>query len=107
MKASLKAKWVKALRSGDYAQTTSSLRGRNDDSFCCLGVLCEVANVPRTIDGYRFGSVKSATGLRGALAKAVGVEARDELIRMNDEDGYTFAMIAQWIEDNIQAEAQS
>lgn len=35
-----KAKWVKALRSGKYAQTQGELK--NDDGFCCLGVLREV-----------------------------------------------------------------
>lgn len=40
MKADIKAKWVAALRSGQYEQTDSALR--NDDSYCCLGVLCDI-----------------------------------------------------------------
>lgn len=42
----LKAKWVKALRSGEYKQGHGSLCRRADDgsySFCCLGVLEDVA----------------------------------------------------------------
>jgi hypothetical protein len=42
MKPEVKAAWVKALRSGDYKQGRSVLR-RNDDTYCCLGVLCELA----------------------------------------------------------------
>lgn len=33
-------KWVQALRSGDYKQTTGHLR--TDEGFCCLGVLCDL-----------------------------------------------------------------
>ena len=42
MKTEIKAKWLDALRSGDYEQGTMRLRSRND-RFCCLGVLCDIA----------------------------------------------------------------
>ena len=32
--------WVKALRSGEYEQTRGQLRKR--DSYCCLGVACDL-----------------------------------------------------------------
>lgn len=41
MKADLKAKWIAALRSGEYQQGHGVLR--SGDHYCCLGVLCEVA----------------------------------------------------------------
>jgi hypothetical protein len=34
--------WVAALRSGYYTQGMGKLR-RDDDTFCCFGVLCEIA----------------------------------------------------------------
>lgn len=40
MKSEIKAKWVAALRSGDYSQTRRNLR--NTEGFCVLGVLCDV-----------------------------------------------------------------
>jgi hypothetical protein len=40
MRPSIKAKWVAALRSGEYNQTEGSLR--DDNGFCCLGVLCNL-----------------------------------------------------------------
>ena len=40
MNPAIKDKWIAALRSGEYEQTTGQLR--NGDSFCCLGVLCNV-----------------------------------------------------------------
>lgn len=38
--------WLEALRSGNYKQTKGKLRSRNG-AYCCLGVACEVAEVPR------------------------------------------------------------
>ena len=35
-----RALWVKALRSGEYKQTTGQLR--KDDGYCCLGVACDL-----------------------------------------------------------------
>lgn len=40
MNKRIKRLWVKALRSGRYNQGTGRLR--NDDKFCCLGVLCDL-----------------------------------------------------------------
>ncbi|MBI2724617.1 MAG: hypothetical protein HYX42_00035 [Polaromonas sp.] len=40
MKPEIKAKWVKALRSGEYEQAKKYLR--TPDGFCCLGVLCDL-----------------------------------------------------------------
>lgn len=43
LKPQIKAKWVAALRSGDYKQGYGQLRGgRNFDEFCALGVLCNL-----------------------------------------------------------------
>jgi hypothetical protein len=43
----VKAKWLEALRSGDYTQGTGKLAGpdveNGEPSYCCLGVLCDVA----------------------------------------------------------------
>ena len=40
MKKEIADKWVEALRSGKYKQGKSALK--KDDSFCCLGVLCDI-----------------------------------------------------------------
>ena len=44
MNPELKAKWLTALRSGQYDQGRHRLR-TDDNHYCCLGVLCEVSNV--------------------------------------------------------------
>jgi hypothetical protein len=35
--------WMDALRSGEYAQGTGSLHDTVSNTFCCLGVACDVA----------------------------------------------------------------
>ena len=41
MKADIAKKWSDALRSGKYKQSRGALH--NNEGFCCLGVLCELA----------------------------------------------------------------
>lgn len=46
------AKWINALRSGKYKQTTGML---NDGSgFCCLGVLCDISKVGKWNSQHRY-----------------------------------------------------
>lgn len=41
MNKEVKEKWVTALRSGNYKQTSHELK--NENGYCCLGVLCDLA----------------------------------------------------------------
>ena len=41
MDPGIRARWVAALRSGEYEQARKVLR--SGDAYCCLGVLCELA----------------------------------------------------------------
>lgn len=46
MKADIKNRWLEALRSGEFAQGRGALAKESYSegaSFCCLGVLCELA----------------------------------------------------------------
>jgi hypothetical protein len=36
--------WVNVLRSGKYTQGTCFLRNNEDNTFCCLGVLCDLVD---------------------------------------------------------------
>lgn len=40
MNKKVKKQWLKALRSGEYKQTTNYLK--NSDAYCCLGILCDI-----------------------------------------------------------------
>lgn len=45
MRPDIKARWVAALRSGEYQQGRANLytEDSNGKHFCCLGVLCDLA----------------------------------------------------------------
>lgn len=40
-----KRNWLKALRSGEYQQGRSHLYNKEENTWCCLGVLCHVIGV--------------------------------------------------------------
>lgn len=103
--ADLARRWVKALRSGEYKQATGGLRSEAG-GFCCLGVLCDVVDPSQwEPDGLWF----RYRGNRGSPPKEVpsllpfswsldrGVEIA-ELISRNDDWGWTFDQIADYIE---------
>ena len=79
MDRKLKAKWVVALRSGEYKQARGMLK--SDDAYCCLGVLSKQLGLLEE-DGYALGSDYY---LRTVFYL--------DLARMND-NGYTFQQIA-------------
>jgi len=104
--AELKAKWLEALRSGKYDQTSGHLRDGN--SFCCLGVLCNIFNEAgwdRSEGPYEwsFGEGPDERREVGVLPSnfrnTYGIDSGTEtrLIEMND-DGVPFSRIADYIE---------
>lgn len=100
------AKLVAALRSGRYAQTTGALR--QADSYCCLGVACDVLSGPAgwtSKEGiWYYGASASVLpdSVREALgwltpAGSVRSLVPSSLLDANDS-GETFAQIADRIE---------
>ncbi len=53
MNPEIKAKWVAALRSGEFTQGHGGLYNRETDSYCCLGVLCELAARENVVNHVR------------------------------------------------------
>ena len=125
MNPEVKAKWVEALRSGEYRQTKGYLH-RNGGGFCCLGVLCDVAvkdgldirtEVSRMYVGHRgYTSYAGETlTLPEPVAEWAGIvtEKPDEgtlsdpvvggqsLSTWNDEDNAKLHEIADLIEDHL------
>lgn len=101
MTPELKAKWIAGLRSGKYKQSIGLLRSdveKGEVSFCCMGVLCEAAGVPRHKAGYRFEKSLELVGVPDSMIP-VGSQAR--LVIMNDHEEKTFSEIADWIEANV------
>lgn len=83
MDAQLKEKWITALRSGEYEQTQRTLK--NDGKFCCLGVLNEIRGAPQSYE---------------KLDNILGCEWT-QLTILNDDRGFTFPQIADWIQENL------
>lgn len=97
MKAELKAKWLAALRSGKYKQGAGSLYEEIDDSYCCIGVLCDVM-------GMQKGKIECFDGLVDwQTVGGMRVETASSLASMNDT-GSSFTEIADYIEANIPAD---
>ena len=59
MDKSYKQAWVNALRSGKYRQGKRGLHNSMKDTYCCLGVLCDIA-----VQRGDLGRYKDATGSR-------------------------------------------
>jgi hypothetical protein len=102
----VKSKWLRALRSGEYKRGKGSLKeevlvkseycstGEFKDTyetrFCCLGVARDCGLTRRHSNGDEF--VRS-TFLPQKVQKT--------LARMNDSGDYSFNRIADWIEKNL------
>jgi hypothetical protein len=110
MNSELKAKWVEALRSGEYKQAEGKLHDTKNDAFCCLGVLCKVMGAEfgpgqeekenedeggMYIDTYDYvpvlnGRVLSKNEdeeLKESFCKEVGIPTQFDLIELNDGRG--------------------
>jgi len=107
MNIEIKKKWVDALRSGKYKQGTGRLCSIHDTykGYCCLGVLCEILEVPsvethvmKEYDGAEWYLPNRVTELTG-LSRIPKINCRS-LSDMND-DGMSFNEIADLIEKNL------
>lgn len=110
MKPKIKAKWVAALRSGEYRQWRGDLRGYG--GFCCLGVLCDVHAKETGLSWWRQGIDSSAyMGETGILPDRVcvwaGLDSCDPIMgdykaaAWNDDLGANFDQIADLIEKHL------
>lgn len=113
MNPDLKRKWVEALRSGCYAQGQKYLRQTTDggDTYCCLGVLCDVIDRSRWLhrsrgDGKAYRWDRDARAVNSipfdeAQAIGLGGKIQNVLMHMNDMLGCTFYDIAYYIEKHV------
>ncbi len=106
MEASLKAKWIEALRSGKYKQGRWALRTK-PDHFCCLGVLCDVSSFSEWEEnGLCYSYEGALSHLPPVLRNQLTREAKETLMEMNDYSGMSFPDIADWIGTNIPEDDQ-
>jgi hypothetical protein len=116
MNPEIRAQWCAALRSGDYQQARKALY--DGEGYCCLGVLCDLAvkagavaervytgteNEPGfwQYDGrgdYLPISVREWAGLDDGNPEVRTRTGLEPLGILNDENGLTFAEIADLID---------
>jgi hypothetical protein len=102
-------KWVDALRSRKYQQARRTLR--NGDSFCCLGVACDISGIGTwTESGYiinHYGSYRSLPnevrnwlGLKDAYGSYGAGTPQEAHLAWENDHGKNFEQIADLIEAN-------
>lgn len=122
MNPDVKAKWLTALRSGEYPQTTGTLHRTADyretdwsdakpAGWCCYGVLCDVAvkeglKVIRKTDEdleYFDGVIDylPPSVVEWAELPSNDPEVRGESLAIRNDNGVTFAEIADLIEEQL------
>jgi len=114
----IKTEWVALLRYGNIKQTKRKLHNKEEGSFCCLGVLCEMAkqeNIAEFLlkaNDYRAKNNENDYGcgtLPNAVRKWAGLQGCNPtpnnsdkcLTYSNDTDGKTFSEIADIIEKGL------
>jgi hypothetical protein len=128
MKKTIANLWVEALRSGKYKQTQEVLHriDSKNESFCCLGVLCNLYQQDRrskkkkclavckkqiekeyeiSYDGFSAllpRPVIKWAGMKTENGSWDGTNEKTSLIYLNDEDRKTFKSIANVIEKNVE-----
>lgn len=107
MKPEVKTKWLAALRSGEYKQGRYVLRTASDN-FCCLGVLCDLAEKAGVVKATLRKDAYQYAGKKGFLPSEVvnwagldydNPKVGDELLtELNDFENLSFDDIADYIE---------
>ena len=112
MKKEIAKIWVEALRSGKYEQTRGQLK--MDESYCCLGVLCEISKLGRFSNNERYLiQSRSAQEIKNdvlpvSVMKWAGIKDSSGLLNMYEslaeynDSGKTFLEIADIIELNVE-----
>lgn len=91
-------RWVAALRSGEYDQTTGRLE--RDGAYCCLGVACLVTEYEATPWQGRI-SLPSTVAEELGLSSMSGhylLNGEQSYLSNDNDNGMTFEQIADLIE---------
>lgn len=102
--------WIEALRSGEYEQGIGYLHA--NDTYCCLGVLCELHQKVYDEAWAKNGGINSYYGCQSYLPDSVRewaglgysqgfwTKTGYSLAQLNDRS-YSFAIIADIIEEQL------
>ena len=125
MNPEIKQQWVAALRSGEYRQGKHVLHNVDENTYCCLGVLCDLAvkagviqlgavDYNSEVDGdvQAYGGAGDKTTLPLSVQEWACLDDfnpdvidnegdESSLAGLNDEKNYTFEQLADLIEDQL------
>lgn len=93
----MKTKWTDALESGEYEQGRFHLK--MDGKYCCLGVFCEVNDIPLYYNDEIIN--KGIDAGYSAINLYIDGSVVTKLMAMNDGQEKTFPEIATWIKENL------
>jgi hypothetical protein len=98
-----KAKWIAALRSGEYEQVRRHLC--LDGKYCCLGVAARVCGIEQDIlianEVLEYHFTKGCEIPSLLLGDVLQNNIVHALVSMNDTQRLSFTEIADWIEENL------
>lgn len=114
MRKEIKKLWIEALDSGDYPKTTGRLK--DEEGYCCLGVLCELYRKRRhrgkwvqgftgpdfVVEPYTYGHVLPPPVARWAGLEEGNPEVNEggSLASINDRSP-TFEPVIEVIKENL------
>ena len=106
----IKDEWIKALRSGKYQQCQRALRKFPGTHYCCIGVLADIYSKEVGEEWYEnkahgyFTFHDDSGNLSRYILDWADIDSNIErkLIKLNDDQGFSFDQIADWIEENIE-----
>jgi len=102
MEKELKEKWVTALRSNTYTQGTGQLYDPEKNKYCCLGILCQVADLKIDESGVRLiNDEEKEDGYVGFYEVLGNKPLVETLWRLNDIEKLSFPEIADYIDKNL------
>jgi len=106
----VKAKWVKALRSGEYKQGIGHLEQQDYNhadekidpvKYCCLGVACHIGLTQRRKPADKNASTCGDSKPEVVSTKFLPSKVQDFLAEKNDDSKWGFEKIADWIDENL------
>lgn len=111
MNKKIKEDWVKALRSGKYKQGKGELHNKEDNTFCCLGVLCDLYIKEKEIEWQKKGANVGKFYPSGVITNWAGAkpintwgithnEGATSIDCLNDR-GFSFETLAKLIEEQL------
>lgn len=95
------ARWIAALRSGEFEQGTGQLRHSDLPrlTYCCLGVACHLFSPAGWTSDVNYDQSEDQNYMPVHVRQQLGIsqEAEDILVKMNDGLS-TFLQIADYLE---------